>query len=265
MPEHLSPFRPSRFFPPAETASRYGVVAVGGTLHPEVLLDAYAHGIFPWPVDERSPIIWASPGRRGIFTWESVHIPRRLRPVIRRGDFQITLDRDFAAVIQGCATCNGRAGQTWLTPAMIEAYTLLHERGEAHSLEVWKDEDLVGGIYGVALRGLFAAESMFYRVSNASKVALLYLLAHLKSCGYQLVDIQMVTPVTSSLGAIEITRRQYLHRLALALRAEVTFRRELAVSPEDVLALDSTTGQTPGAEKEPLNRGQPSAQSKTED
>lgn len=240
MPEELSPFRPSRFFPPATSASRLGVVAVGGTLHPDVLLDAYVHGIFPWPVDENSPIIWASPNPRAIFTWDRIHIPRRLRPIIKRGDFQITLDKDFPAVIRGCATANGRAGQSWITPAMIEAYVHLHELGHAHSVEAWHHGELAGGVYGVAIRGFFAAESMFYRVTNASKVALLFLLAHLKARGYQLVDIQMLTPVTESLGAWEIPRRQYLHRLALALRAEATFGPELQVTPEDVLALDAS-------------------------
>ncbi|MEJ5341036.1 MAG: leucyl/phenylalanyl-tRNA--protein transferase [Thermogutta sp.] len=240
MRDDLSPFRPSRFFPPAESANRYGVVAVGGTLHPEVLLDAYAHGIFPWPIDEDSPIVWASPGTRAIFEWEHIHIPHRLRPIIKRGDFQITVDRDFSAVIRGCATANGRAGATWITPAMMEAYTHLHELGYAHSVEAWKADELAGGVYGVALRGLFAAESMFYRISNASKVALLYLLAHLKARGYLLVDIQMLTPVTQSLGARTIRRRQYLYRLAEALRANVTFGTTLEVTAADVLALDET-------------------------
>ena len=240
MRDDLSPFRPSRFFPPAESANRYGVVAVGGTLHPEVLLDAYAHGIFPWPIDEASPIVWASPGIRAIFEWEHIHIPHRLRPIIKRGDFQITVDRDFPGVIHACATANGRAGATWITPAIIEAYTHLHELGYAHSVEAWKGDELAGGVYGVALRGLFAAESMFYRISNASKVALLYLLAHLKARGYCLVDIQMLTPVTQSLGARTIRRRQYLHRLAEALRASVTFGATLEVTVTDVLALDQT-------------------------
>ena len=229
---------PSRFFPPAEWADEDGIVAVGGTLHPDLLLDAYSHGIFPWPVDEDTPIVWASPANRGIFQWDRVHIPRRLKPLIRRSFFEITLNRDFRGVIRGCATAPGRKGETWITPAMIKAYTRFHEMGFAHSVEVWQNNELVGGVYGVAIGGLFAAESMFYRVSNASKVGLLYLLAHLRQRSYTLVDIQMLTPVTESLGALEIPRREYLRRLAQALKQPITFGDTLTVGPEDVLALD---------------------------
>lgn len=229
---------PSRFFPSPEWADEDGIVAVGGTLHPDLLLDAYSHGIFPWPVDEESPIVWASPEIRAIFDWDKIHIPRRLVPTIKRDGFKVTLDQDFRSVIRGCATAPGRRGNTWITPAMIRAYTHLHELGFAHSVEVWQGDKLVGGVYGVALGGLFAAESMFYRVSNASKVGLLYLLAHLRQRGYTLVDIQMLTPVTESLGAVEIHRREYLRRLASALKQPVTFGDILAVGPQQVLALD---------------------------
>lgn len=233
---------PSRFFPPAEWADEDGIVAVGGTLHPELLLDAYCHGIFPWPMDEETPIIWASPKVRAIFEWSKIHIPTRLVPVIRRNCFEVTLDWDFHAVIRGCATAPGRRGNTWITPAMITAYTRFHELGFAHSVEVWQNRKLVGGVYGVAIRGLFAAESMFYRVSNASKVGLLYLLAHLRRRGYALVDVQMLTPVTQSLGAVEIPRREYLRRLASALNQPVTFGDVLTAGPQEVLALDQRYG-----------------------
>ncbi|MGQ9504829.1 MAG: leucyl/phenylalanyl-tRNA--protein transferase [Thermogutta sp.] len=230
---------PSRFFPAPELADEDGIVAIGGTLHPQLLLDAYSHGIFPWPVDPRTPIVWASPKKRAIFDWGKIHIPRRLKPIIRRKMFQISINQDFRAVITGCANAPGRRGQTWLTPAMIKAYTQFHDLGFAHSVEVRQNGTLVGGVYGVAIAGLFAAESMFYRVSNASKVGLLYLLAHLRQRGYTLVDIQMLTPVTESLGAIEISRAEYLRRLAAALKDPITFSEELTVGPEEVLALDS--------------------------
>lgn len=239
-PPALSVLPPSRFFPPPELADEDGIVAIGGTLHPELLLDAYSHGIFPWPVDEDTPIIWASPAKRAIFEWDKVHIPRRLKPVIRREQFRVTINCNFRPVITGCAMAPGRRGQTWLTPAMIEAYTRFHELGFAHSVEVWQNDTLVGGVYGVAISGLFAAESMFYQISNASKVGLLYLLAHLRQRGYALVDIQMLTPVTQSLGAQEISRREYLRRLASALKLPVTFGETLAVGPKDVLALDTS-------------------------
>jgi len=242
-PPALSILPPSRFFPHPELADDDGIVAIGGTLHLELLLDAYSHGIFPWPVDEDTPIIWASPAKRAVFEWAEVHIPRRLKPVIRRDNFRVTINRDFRSVIRGCATAPGRRGQTWLTSAMIEAYTRFHELGFAHSVEVWQNDTLAGGVYGVAISGLFAAESMFYRVSNASKVGLLYLLAHLRQRGYALVDIQILTPVTESLGAQEISRREYLRRLASALKLPVTFGETLAVGPEEVLALDASANQ----------------------
>ncbi len=225
--QHGPQLPPSRFFPPAETATREGVVAVGGDLRPEILLDAYAHGIFPWPIDATSPIVWASPEPRGVFELDRIHIPRRLLRLLRQGRFQVTCDRDFPAVIRGCASAGDRAAGTWITPAMVRAYTRLHRLGFAHSVEVWDAAQLVGGVYGVALAGLFAAESMFYTRSHASKVGLLHLLYHLQARGYRLVDIQMVTPVTHALGASEISRSEYLRRLAVALHCPAEFGTEL--------------------------------------
>ncbi len=224
---HLSP---SRFFPPAQTASPEGIVALGGDLRAELLLDAYAHGIFPWPADETSPIIWASLDPRAIFEFDRIHIPRRLLRLLRQGRFQVTCDRDFARVIRECATAGCRADQTWITSAMIRGYRRLHRLGFAHSVEVWEGEQLVGGVYGVALAGLFAAESMFHTRSNASKVGLLHLLFHLLAKGYRLVDIQMLTPVTQALGAREISRNDYLRRLAVALQCAAEFGTELDLS-----------------------------------
>jgi leucyl/phenylalanyl-tRNA--protein transferase len=215
---------PSRFFPPAETLDEEGLVGFGGELAPEWLLDAYAHGIFPWPIaDPEAPVAWWSPDPRAIIELDQFHVPRRLARTYRSGRFSTTLDRDFRGVIAGCATAPGRVGQTWLTPAMIAAYTRLHELGHAHSVEVWHEGRLAGGTYGVALGGLFAAESMCTLVRDASKVALVRLVEHLRERGYTLFDIQMTTPHTLRFGATEISRRRYLARLAAALQRPVAF------------------------------------------
>ncbi len=215
---------PSRFFPPAEELDPEGLVGLGGQLTPEWLLDAYRHGIFPWPVgDPQAPIAWWSPDPRAIIELDRFHVPRRLARTIRSGRFEITCDRDFRRVIRACATAPDRRGETWLTPQMIEAYVWLFELGHAHSVEVWHRGQLAGGVYGVSIAGLFAAESKFYRVRDASKVALVHLVDRLRACGYALLDIQQHTPHTAQFGAIEIPRHQYLTRLAKALAQPVTF------------------------------------------
>jgi leucyl/phenylalanyl-tRNA---protein transferase len=216
---------PSRFFPPAEEADSEGFIGFGGELTPEWLLDAYRHGIFPWPMGKgNSPTPWFSPNPRAIIEFDEFHLPRRLLRVCRSGRFDITFDRDFPGVIHGCATARGRKGGTWLTPKMIAAYTRMHELSHAHSVEAWQDGRLAGGVYGIAVAGLFAAESMFYRVPEASKVALVHLVRHLQSRGYELLDIQQLTPNTTRFGAIEIPREEYLARLGDALEKPVEFR-----------------------------------------
>jgi leucyl/phenylalanyl-tRNA---protein transferase len=205
-------------FPPADSADEYGLVAIGGDLSPEWLLDAYRHGLFPWPllegIDEPQ---WWSPEPRAIFELDSFHISRRLAQTLRGGKFKVTSDRDFTGVIRGCSTAGDRRGKTWLTSDMIDAYENLHRLGHAHSVETWLGGELAGGVYGVAIGRFFAAESMFYRKRDASKVALAHLVRHLIARGCLLLDIQQLTPHTASLGAIEISRRQYLRRLAVAI------------------------------------------------
>ncbi len=205
-----------------------GVVLFGGRLTPQWLLDAYAHGIFPWPIFEGTDIVvWWSPDPRAIFEFDRFRVSRRLLRTCRSDRFEVTCNRDFSGVIAGCATAGNRAHNTWLTPKMIEAYTRLHELGHAHSVEVWCDGRLAGGTYGVTVGGLYAGESMFYRVRDASKVALVRLMAHLQSRGYTLFDIQQRTPHTGRLGANEISRREYLERLAVAVRQDVDFGTQL--------------------------------------
>ncbi len=197
----------SRFFPPAELAEPEGVVLFGGRLTPEFLLDAYAHGIFPWPIFSGTDVIvWWSPDPRAVFELRGLRITRRLWRTCHSDRFQATCNRDFAGVIQGCATASGRLRNTWLTPDMIAAYCRLHELGHAHSVEVWQDGQLAGGTYGVAIGGLYCGESMFHYQRDASKVALVHLVHHLQQRGYRLFDIQQLTPHTASLGASEISR-----------------------------------------------------------
>src|SRR5262245_16352013 len=184
------------FFLDPELADEQGLVAVGGDLSPERLLQAYRQGIFPW-YDESYPICWWSPDPRAIFELDRIHVSRRLRRTLRSGKFTLTADRDFAGVIRGCAN---RADGTWITSDMIEAYERLHHLGHAHSVEAWQDGDLAGGVYGVALGGFFAGESMFHRRSDASKAALTFLLQRLHERGYVLFDTQMVTEHTARLG-----------------------------------------------------------------
>jgi len=218
---------PAQFFPPVELADSEGLLALGGELTPEWLLDAYRHGIFPWPLGEDAPVAWWSPDPRAIIEPDRLHVPRRLRRTLRSGRFEVTCDQDFSGVIRGCATAEDRMGLTWITPAIIEAYTELFELGHVHSVEAWHGGLLAGGTYGVAIGGLFAAESKFYRVRDASKVALAHLVSHLKARGYALVDIQQLTPHVAQFGAIEIPRDRYMGRLAEALAMPVTFGNAL--------------------------------------
>jgi leucyl/phenylalanyl-tRNA---protein transferase len=222
---------PSRFFPPAESADADGVIGFGGKLSPEWLLDAYEHGIFPWPTgDPTVPVPWCSPDPRAIVPLDAFHVPRRLARTCRSGKFRVTLDADFPSVIRSCATANHRHGHTWLIAPMIQAYTRLFELGHCHSVEVWQGDELAGGTYGLAIGGLFAAESMFFRVRDASKVALVHLVGRLRERGYVLMDIQQLTTHTAQFGAVEISRAEYLRRLAEAIRVEATFDGQGKVS-----------------------------------
>jgi len=220
----MSKLSTSSFFPPAETADEYGLVCIGGTLSPDRLLDAYHHGLFPWPlIDGIHDPQWWSPDPRAIFELDRFHISRRLAQTLRSAKFTVTSDRDFSGVIRGCATAGDRRGQTWLTHEMIAAYEHLHNLGHAHSAETWSSGELAGGVYGVAIGGFFAGESMFFRQRDASKVALAHLVWHLNERGYRLFDIQQLTEHSASLGAIEIPRDEYLRRLAEATELPVSF------------------------------------------
>jgi leucyl/phenylalanyl-tRNA--protein transferase len=215
-------------FPPMEAAGLDGVLLVGGSLAPDWMLAAYRRGIFPMPiqVERRQLVAWLVPEPRGILELDGLHISRRLARRLKRGEFHFTLDRNFADVIDACAAPRGDADEEecWLTIAMQNAYNTLHDLGHAHSVEVWQEGRLVGGVFGVAIGGLFAGESMFYRTTDASKAALAFLVEHLRHQGYQLFDVQWTNAHTRSLGAIDISRDEYFRRLEEAVARPVTFR-----------------------------------------
>jgi len=217
LPELLTP---RLWFPDPRLADGEGLVAIGGDFSVQRLLVAYRSGIFPWT---DAPITWWSPDPRAVIELDGFHVPKSLAKLLRKGAFEITADRAFREVMAGCAKPAPGRGETWVTPTFIAAYTRLHELGHAHSLECWQGGRLVGGIYGVAIGGFFAGESMFHRVSNASKVALASLVGHLRERGFALFDIQMLTPVTRQLGGVEIPRAEYLNRLAEAVALGRTF------------------------------------------
>lgn len=209
-------------FPDVKSADPEGLVAVGGDLTPQRLILAYKQGIFPW-YSPAQPILWWSPDPRGIVPLEEFHIGRTLRKILKQKIYEIKIDSAFEEVINACSVRNGGHEYGWITEDMIFAYTDLHKLGYAHSVETWRDGVLVGGLYGVAIGGLFAGESMFYRESNASKVALSALVERMKTRGYALLDCQMVTETTEQVGAIEISREEYLKRLKNALKQKCSF------------------------------------------
>lgn len=217
----------SSYFPDPRHASPEGIVAAGGDLAPEKLLDAYRHGIFPWPQEGFEFLLWWSPDPRAVLPLDGFRASRRLMRRIRSGEFRVTRNRAFRDVMLGCTTGLGREEGTWITAEMVEGYTRLHHLGHAHSIEVWQENKLVGGSYGVAVGGLFAAESMFYRVRDASKVALFHLVEHLNARGYQLLDVQQWTHHTGSLGVVEIPRAEYLKKLGEVVDLPVTFEEQL--------------------------------------
>jgi len=208
----------------AEYASPEGIVGVGGELTVPILLDAYSSGVFPW-FNEDDPVIWWCPDPRAVIPFDGVHVSKSLKRTLTSGLFRYTLNTCFEDVIRQCRVLRTDEG-TWITEEVIQAYCQLHRQGHAHSLEVWdKTDALVGGIYGVAIGGFFAGESMFYTATNASKCALVWLLTHLRSRGYRLFDTQIINHHTARFGAIEIPRGQYLVQLHSALATTpVTFQ-----------------------------------------
>jgi leucyl/phenylalanyl-tRNA--protein transferase len=192
-----------------------GLVGVGGRLDPATLLRAYADGVFPW-FGEHDPVLWWSPDPRAIFPLDAFHVPRRLARTIAQAKYRVTFDTAFRVVMEACG--ENREEGSWIIPEMVEAYTTLHDMGFAHSVETWLGDALVGGVYGLALGGLFAGESMFYRAPDASKVALVALHRRLVEGGFELFDTQIANEHTFRFGAVEIPRGDYLLRARKAVR-----------------------------------------------
>ena len=210
-------------FPDPATATADGLVAVGGDLSVERLLLAYRCGIFPWPIFADDLMTWFSPDPRAILELDRLRVSRSLRKTLRRGEFEVRVDSDFEGVLRACADTTPDRPSTWITPEIAAAYLRLHRAGHAHSVETWRGDELVGGLYGVAIGGFFAGESMFSRSSDASKVALVALVERLRERGYDLLDIQQATRHLLSLGAEEIPRSDYLRRLQRATRLDRRF------------------------------------------
>jgi leucyl/phenylalanyl-tRNA--protein transferase len=192
------------------------VVAMGEDLRVKTLREAYRKGIFPWP-HEGLPLPWFSPRRRAVIFFDELHVGRSLRKSQKKPGLTFSIDRDFRAVIRACSEAD-RPEQdgTWIAPNIIAAYLRLHAAGDAHSVEVWEGDELVGGLYGIDAGGIFTGESMFHRRPDASKLALLFLIDHLRERGSTLIDCQVMTPHMEALGAREISRARFLDALAAA-------------------------------------------------
>ena len=201
------------FFPPVSDASKDGILAVGGDLSPERLQLAYKSGIFPW-FDNDDTILWWSPNPRMVLFLEELIVSKSMRNILNRNSFKVTFNQNFRDVISNCQNIK-RDGQngTWITNDMIEAYVKLHQMGIAKSVEVWQNDELVGGLYGIDLGHLFCGESMFSKVSNASKIAFITLVEKLKKENYKLVDCQVYNPHLESLGCREIERDEFMQIL----------------------------------------------------
>ena len=220
-------------FPPVDQADRYGLLAVGGDLEVSSLVLAYRSGIFLWPFDPQLPA-WFAPADRAVLFFDTLHVSRSLLRERKRRTWRLTVNRDFRGVISGCAHARNRRGghATWITPAMIDAYTALHQAGFAHSFECYDGETLIGGVYGVSIGAMFAAESMFYLKPNASKLALLHMLETLRAHGLTWLDVQVLNPFTTKLGAINVPRERFQEMLTWAVN-----RPQIKLTPGERLCL----------------------------
>lgn len=198
-------------FPPVTDADEHGFLAVGGDLEPESLVLAYRSGIFPWPFSERQ-LAWFSPPKRGVLFLKDFHISKSLKKSMARAGWSYAIDERFDDVIAACASSSHRPGQTgtWITKKMVQGYQRFHRAGFAHSIETYFEEELVGGLYGIAIGGFFAGESMFFTKPDASKLALCFLVEFLKKQGVEWIDCQMVTPLLKAFGAVEIPRDEFI-------------------------------------------------------
>ncbi|MEZ9200650.1 leucyl/phenylalanyl-tRNA--protein transferase [Shewanella sp. 10N.286.54.B9] len=198
-------------FPPPEQAlsDPNGLLAVGGDLQPERLLNAYYNGIFPW-FNQDDPILWWSPDPRAVFSPGNLRVSRSLVKYLKKQSWTFSINKQFTAVIQGCAAPRAKQAETWISDDIQQAYLSLHQQGHAHSIEVWEDDTLIGGLYGLAIGQVFCGESMFHLRTNASKAAMIVLQQHLLRCGFKLIDAQVENPHLDSLGAKSIKRKDFL-------------------------------------------------------
>lgn len=193
-------------FPPANLAREDGLLAFGGKLNPEFIVEAYSRGIFPW-YNEEEPILWWSPNPRSVFFVDKIKLSKSMKKFLRKHNYRVSFDESFQEVIEACAKTRE---QTWISSEFINTYTKLHKEGIAHSVEVWNGEKLVGGLYGINLGKMFYGESMFSKESNTSKLALVTLAGFLKEKGYKIIDCQVHNPHLESIGAVEISREEFL-------------------------------------------------------
>lgn len=208
------------WFPPIEHSEPDGLLALGGDLSPERLELAYRSGIFPW-YNDGEPILWWSPNPRMLLYPSELKVSKSMKQVLRSGKFTVTTDTAFEQVINACSTTHTKGhGETWIVPDMIAAYTQMHHLGHAHSVEVWRDNNLVGGLYGLGMGKVFCGESMFSLESNASKVGFITLVQWLQAQGFKFIDCQVHTPHLESLGAREVPRAHFLDELSKALKAD---------------------------------------------
>ena len=202
----------TKYFPPAELANEDGLIAIGGSLSKESLLAAYRNGIYPW-FNEGDPIMWWSPDPRFVLYPNDFRYPRSMRPIINKGVFEITFNKNFEEIIRGCQQTGNRTNETWITEEMVVAYSELHAAGYAHSIEAWRNNKLAGGLYGVKIGAMFCGESMFARESNASKAAFIALMKHASDFGIKMIDCQLHTVHLERFGAKHIPREQFLKEL----------------------------------------------------
>ncbi|MDP2784057.1 MAG: leucyl/phenylalanyl-tRNA--protein transferase [Sulfurimicrobium sp.] len=206
---------PSDDFPPVSEALQEpnGLLAAGGDLSPQRLIEAYSHGIFPW-FNPGEPILWWSPDPRMVLFPAELKVSRSLRKTLKKPDYEVRVDTAFCAVMRACAAPREVAGGTWINEEMVAAYGGLHAKGLAHSVETWRDGELIGGLYGVALGRMFYGESMFSRATDASKIAFVHLVKQLERWGFSMIDCQMKTAHLATLGAREIPRSEFVRGLS---------------------------------------------------